>query len=107
MSQPWRLSTSQQPQQQSHYWPRSAAECRRLVSPGGGFGPVSCDGYGVSYMVSGVDSELFFHVSSIRSCQETDSGRFLRGIMQALRDMRASFEGPVAEDEAAKRERRP
>lgn len=33
-----------------------------LVSPGGGFGPVADDGYGVSYMVAR-EQETFFHVS--------------------------------------------
>jgi len=84
LSMQWRLSTSQQPQNQTGEWdPRrdkdqvplcrnmpaeqatcpgmlSACRCLRLpllrqVSPGGGFGPVTDDGYGVSYMVANED----------------------------------------------------
>lgn len=38
----------------------------------GGFGPVSTDGYGVSYIIAGEDL-LFFHISSKKSCQTTVS----------------------------------
>lgn len=42
LAEPWRLSTSQQPQQQTTAWdPRVDAD---MCSPGGGFGPVSDDG---------------------------------------------------------------
>lgn len=88
LSDPWRLSTSQQPQNQTGLWDprcvnspgarvgasvggcahvlvllcRSAESDQFLISPGGGFGPVADDGYGVSYMVAKED-ETFFHVS--------------------------------------------
>jgi hypothetical protein len=53
LSMQWRLSTSQQPQNQTGEWdPRRDAN---QVSPGGGFGPVTDDGYGVSYMVASDD----------------------------------------------------
>ncbi|KAF6018439.1 hypothetical protein EB796_023244 [Bugula neritina] len=41
-----------------------------LVCAGGGFGPVSDDGYGVSYIVAG-ENTLFFHISSKISCPTT------------------------------------
>ena len=37
-------------------------EDAQRISPGGGFGPVADDGYGVSYMVASEDA-TFFHVS--------------------------------------------
>ncbi len=40
--------------------------------PGGGFGPVAEDGYGVSYIFAGED-QLFLHVSSNFSSSETVS----------------------------------
>jgi len=43
-----------------------------LVCAGGGFGPVSDDGYGVSYIVAG-ENTLFFHISSKISCPTTVS----------------------------------
>ena len=53
LSMQWRLSTSQQPQNQTGEWdPRKDAN---QISPGGGFGPVADDGYGVSYMVASED----------------------------------------------------
>jgi len=41
LSVPWRLSTSQQPQQQTTLWDIKDPANARRVSPGGGFGPVS------------------------------------------------------------------
>ena len=40
------------------------------VCTGGGFGPVSDDGYGVSYIIAGEDA-IFFHISSKISCPNT------------------------------------
>ena len=62
------------------------------LCPGGGFGPVSDKGYGVSYMMAG-DSRIFFHVSSKKSCEQTDSQGFVNKICQALADMRMLFLG--------------
>lgn len=99
LSVPWKLSTSQQPQQQTTLWDiRDPANARR-ISPGGGFGPVVDDGYGVSYMVSG-EQELFFHVSSKRSCAKTDSTRFRDQIFRALADMKAVLAPVIAAQEA-------
>merc|ERR1711871_177575 len=59
---PWRLSTSQQPQQQTTLRrTMTPAQRKAFVGPGGGFGPVADDGYGVSYMVVGSD-QVFFHI---------------------------------------------
>uniref|UniRef100_A0A1I8HVA2 Carn_acyltransf domain-containing protein n=1 Tax=Macrostomum lignano TaxID=282301 RepID=A0A1I8HVA2_9PLAT len=90
---PWILSTSQQPQQQLADTPScDLPEFRDCVSPGGGFGPVADQGYGVSYMLAG-DFRIFFHVSSKRSAADTDSTRFMDHIYQALRDVKALFDG--------------
>ena len=40
------------------------------ISPGGGFGPVASDGYGVSYMIGG-EEMIFFHVSSKKTSDVT------------------------------------
>lgn len=87
LSEPWRLSTSQQPQNQTGLWdPRKPDDAKR-VSPGGGFGPVADDGYGVSYMVASEDA-TYFHVSSKKSCARTSSKEFVRHLFQALDDMK-------------------
>ncbi|XP_077869072.1 carnitine O-palmitoyltransferase 1, liver isoform-like [Saccoglossus kowalevskii] len=88
---PWTLSTSQQPQQQMAGNPSVGLPCYRdMASPGGGFGPVSDTGYGVSYMIP-EDSRFFFHVSSKKSCPQTDSQKFVDKIFKALADMKALF----------------
>lgn len=102
LSVPWKLSTSQQPQQQTTLWDIKDLKNQRRISPGGGFGPVADEGYGVSYMVSG-ERELFFHVSSKKSAANTDSSRFAGKIAQALRDMKAILE--TATDNGAKKEK--
>lgn len=88
---PWTLSTSQQPQQQIAASPDcSKPEFRDKVCPGGGFGPVSDKGYGVSYMVPD-DSVIFFHVSSKKSCAKTDSRHFVSLLFESLAEMKALF----------------
>ena len=62
------------------------------MCPGGGFGPVSDKGYGVSYMMAG-DARIFFHVSSKKSCETTNSQGFVDQICKALADMRMLFLG--------------
>jgi len=89
LSEPWRLSTSQTPHQQTDKL--DLAKNPELISAGGGFGPVADDGYGVSYIIAGEDT-IFFHISSKRSCCETDSQRFGRTISRAMMDMRSLFE---------------
>ncbi|RLN51717.1 hypothetical protein BBJ29_009743 [Phytophthora kernoviae] len=95
LSRPWRLSTSQQPQQQTENWPLvgKALEGTKYSlddarCPGGGFGPVAEDGYGVSYMVAG-ENMLGFHISSKKSCPATSSDKFAGDIEQALADLKA------------------
>lgn len=56
-----------------------------------GFGPVTDDGYGVSYMIAG-EEKLFFHISSLKSSHVTDSKRYARNIVDALHDMRRLFQ---------------
>lgn len=88
ISVPWKLSTSQQPQQQTPYWDIKDPKYANKVSPGGGFGPVSKDGYGVSYMVSG-EREIFFHISSLKRARpKADAGRFLKHLFTALTEMK-------------------
>ncbi|XP_044285560.1 carnitine O-palmitoyltransferase 1, muscle isoform isoform X2 [Varanus komodoensis] len=92
LSEPWRLSTSQTPQQQIKMFDlESHPDC---VSSGGGFGPVADDGYGVSYIIAG-ENLITFHVSSKFSSSETDSKRFGQSIRQAMQDIAALFATPA------------
>uniref|UniRef100_A0A146KJV7 carnitine O-palmitoyltransferase n=1 Tax=Lygus hesperus TaxID=30085 RepID=A0A146KJV7_LYGHE len=88
LSEPWRLSTSQTPHGQSSKL--DLKKYPQCISAGGGFGPVADDGYGVSYIIAGEDI-IFFHVSSKKSCPETDSNKFAQDIEKALLDMRLLF----------------
>lgn len=85
LSEPWRLSTSQTPQQHI-----DLEKNPEFVSSGGGFGPVADDGYGVSYIFVG-EHLIHFHVSSKFSCPETDSHRFGKNIKQAMADIITLF----------------
>ncbi|XP_038619952.1 carnitine O-palmitoyltransferase 1, liver isoform [Tachyglossus aculeatus] len=88
LSEPWRLSTSQTPQQQVDLF--DLERCPEYVSSGGGFGPVADDGYGVSYIIVG-EKLINFHVSSKFSSPETDSHRFGEHIKQAMVDIVTLF----------------
>ncbi|UIZ23560.1 hypothetical protein KXD40_007671 [Peronospora effusa] len=95
LSRPWRLSTSQQPQQQTENWHlvEKALEGSKFSiedarCPGGGFGPVAEDGYGVSYMIAG-ENMLGFHISSKKACPSTSSDKFADDIEQALADLKS------------------
>ncbi|XP_059421263.1 carnitine O-palmitoyltransferase 1, liver isoform-like isoform X1 [Carassius carassius] len=88
LSEPWRLSTSQTPQQQLNLI--DIQKFPKYVGAGGGFGPVADDGYGVSYIIVG-DNLITFHISSKFSSPETDSFRFGQNIRQAMLDIRALF----------------
>lgn len=54
-------------------------------------GPVSDDGYGVSYLLPN-DYRIFFHISSKKSCPTTDSIRFGQLINQSLEDIKSLFD---------------
>ena len=85
---PWRMSTSQQPQRQTKVWNIVPKEIDDIcISPGGGFGPVTDDGYGISYMFAGED-KIFFHVSSKRSSPMSDSEKFLNVLNNVLKEMK-------------------
>uniref|UniRef100_A0A7S2R6H8 Choline/carnitine acyltransferase domain-containing protein n=1 Tax=Mucochytrium quahogii TaxID=96639 RepID=A0A7S2R6H8_9STRA len=90
LSMPWRLSTSQQPQDQTplrKQLPQDVA--KGFLSPGGGFGPVADDGYGISYMV--LDEYIFFHISSKVSAEFTSSESMGIEIKRALADLASLF----------------
>ena len=72
LSEPWRLSTSQTPTNQTNKV--DMTKNPEFLTPGGGFGPVSDDGYGVSYAICG-ENTIFFHISSKRSSEKTVSIR--------------------------------
>ncbi|XP_054686399.1 carnitine O-palmitoyltransferase 1, muscle isoform isoform X2 [Grus americana] len=92
LSEPWRLSTSQTPQQQLKMFDLNKYPDH--VSTGGGFGPVADDGYGVSYIIAG-ENLITFHVSSKFSSSETDSKRFGSNIRQAMLDVAELFDKPA------------
>jgi carnitine O-palmitoyltransferase 1 len=89
LSYKWNLSTSQVPPRQTvkNTWPNDD-QGDVYYSPSGGFGPVSDEGYGVSYAIVG-ENRLFFHVSSKRSTAATSSSRFVDEIFRALKDIHA------------------
>lgn len=84
LSEPWRLSTSQTPQQQLKLF--DLEKFPEHISAGGGFGPVADDGYGVSYIFAG-ENVITLHISSKFSSPETNSHRFGQRICQAMRDL--------------------
>uniref|UniRef100_H3DKQ9 Carnitine O-palmitoyltransferase 1, muscle isoform n=1 Tax=Tetraodon nigroviridis TaxID=99883 RepID=H3DKQ9_TETNG len=88
LSEPWRLSTSQTPQQQLNLV--DISKFPKYVGAGGGFGPVADDGYGVSYIIIG-ENLITFHISSKFSCPHTDSHRFGQHIRKAMLDIQALF----------------
>lgn len=89
LSEPWRLSTSQTPHGQTTKM--DLTKNPNFISPGGGFGPVADDGYGVSYIIAG-ENLIFFHVSAKRSCATTSAQRLAQNIERALADLRKLFE---------------
>ncbi|OQR66331.1 carnitine O-palmitoyltransferase 1 [Tropilaelaps mercedesae] len=88
LSEPWRLSTSQTPINQTGFL--NLDKHPEWIAAGGGFGPVADDGYGVSYLVAGEDN-FFFHISSKKSCPTTNSFRLADNICNALIDMKEVF----------------
>lgn len=88
LSEPWRLSTSQTPQQQVELF--DFEKNPEYVSCGGGFGPVADDGYGVSYIIVG-ENFIHFHISSKFSSPETDSHRFGKHLKDAMVDIITLF----------------
>ena len=102
LGQPWRLSTSQVPQQQTQLWDMRDPRFASAISAGGGFAPVADDGYGVSYSVAGED-EFVFHVSAcVANAPKTSAARFTSRVMQALADMRAVLSQALGEEDLAK-----
>ena len=98
LGRPWRLSTSQQPQQQTAMTKEYFAAANNkgipsssIYSPGGGFGPVVDDGYGVSYMITGED-QVCFHVSSKMSSKDTNSVRFASNLSKSFLDIKNLWE---------------
>ncbi|KAJ1359360.1 hypothetical protein KIN20_018064 [Parelaphostrongylus tenuis] len=66
------------------------AQRARLVTAGGGFGPVADRGYGVSYIVAG-ENQISFHISSKRSADNTSSREFREELKRSLKDMQTLF----------------
>ncbi|CAI4231368.1 unnamed protein product [Auanema sp. JU1783] len=83
------LSTSQTPlnQCETDMEGMSSDAKLRLVSAGGGFGPVADRGYGVSYIVAG-ENQLSFHISSKRSADNTSSQEFREELKRTLEEMK-------------------
>ncbi|KAH9525090.1 Carnitine O-palmitoyltransferase 1, liver isoform [Bulinus truncatus] len=81
LSEPWKLSTSQTPHQQTDRLDLNKHPDR--ICAGGGFGPVTDDGYGVSYIIAGEDT-IFFHISCKVSCPHTDAHKFGATLKKSL-----------------------
>ncbi|ULU08278.1 hypothetical protein L3Y34_019436 [Caenorhabditis briggsae] len=83
------LSTSQTPMNQCEADAKGLSnDVRlRLITAGGGFGPVADRGYGVSYIVAG-ENTLSFHISSKRSADNTSSREFREELKRSLSDMK-------------------
>jgi len=96
---PWTLSTSQTPQRQTEGRWKPEKEDKHTISPGGGFGPVADDGYGVSYMFPN-DDVIYAHITSKHSASNTSSKRFEQNIVQALADIKATVLQHMAETNA-------
>lgn len=96
LSTHWLLSTSQQPQSQETRYSISDPRFADRISAGGGFTAVSLDGYGVSYMMSASEDEMFFHVSAT-SGRRPSVARFTRILLMALADMKDVLERALAE----------
>ncbi|XP_061138128.1 carnitine O-palmitoyltransferase 1, muscle isoform [Syngnathus typhle] len=88
LSEPWKLSTSQTPQQQLNLV--DINKFPEYVGAGGGFGPVADDGYGVSYIIVG-ENLITFHISSKFSSPDTNSRRFGQHISKAMMDIQTLF----------------
>lgn len=88
LTEPWKLSTSQTPHSQANLI--NFNEHPNMLSAGGGFGPVSNNGYGVSYIICHEDL-IMFHISSKKSCKTTDSERFARNIERSMLDIAKLF----------------
>jgi carnitine O-palmitoyltransferase 1 len=91
LTRQWTLSTSQTPHtQQTEVPDPNHPTFNDKLCPGGGFGPVSDSGYGISYMFPN-NHRIFFHISSKKSCPNTDSSRFRDYINESLEEIRALF----------------
>ncbi|XP_033101878.1 carnitine O-palmitoyltransferase 1, liver isoform-like [Anneissia japonica] len=88
LTEPWRLSTSQTPHQQTNKM--DLVEFPEYISAGGGFGPVSDDGYGVSYIIAG-ENMIFIHISCKVSCPTSNSKKFGEQVAKALADIKDLF----------------
>ncbi|GAA54518.1 carnitine O-palmitoyltransferase 1 [Clonorchis sinensis] len=93
LSDPWRLSTSQTPINQTGRLSLPADHPDIDRGCGGGFGPVDKNGYGVSYIFAS-DNCICLHISSSFGCPDTSSERFARTIGLALNRIRALVSAP-------------
>ena len=90
---PWKLSTSQIPHRMFEGWPKddNRGDNPLYRGVGGGFGPVADDGYGVCYIFTG-ENQTNFHISSKRSCSETDSTKFKENLDKSFHEILSLYE---------------
>ncbi|XP_065194202.1 carnitine O-palmitoyltransferase 1, liver isoform-like isoform X2 [Sycon ciliatum] len=75
------LSTSQTPTKLADFW--TPEKC----CLGGGFGPVTKTGYGVSYIFNGEDT-IYYFISCLKTCPENNSEKFTNQLLLAMEDIR-------------------
>jgi len=85
----WSLSSSQQPQMQTRLRDQLPEHIgKEFFCPGGGYAPISDEGYGVAYTIT--PTQIFFHVTCKKSCAQTNSRRFtglLKKCFAFMRDL--------------------
>ncbi|KAH9262844.1 hypothetical protein BASA82_000136 [Batrachochytrium salamandrivorans] len=81
----WSISSSQQPQAQTKLRELLSKEMQaKFVSTGGGYAPISPNGYGVAYTLT--EGEMFFHITCEKS-KLTNCKRFKQTLERVLRQV--------------------
>lgn len=87
----WSISSSQHPQMQTklrNFLPEAVV--KDFFCPGGGYAPISDDGYGVAYTLTA--DRIFFHVTCKKSSSHTSSKKFTKNLKFTLEFFKLMFE---------------
>ncbi|ULT88003.1 hypothetical protein L3Y34_007285 [Caenorhabditis briggsae] len=88
----WSLSTSQTPQHQMVEYAKALNKEPSLFWPAGGFACPDGSNYGVCYTIGTTGDRMSFHVTTWNSMENTDADRFLKHILESLREIREVVE---------------